>query len=263
MKHRNSKKIVLDQAITTNKRNNALNDDRELITDKYTLSVADWRKVKDESNSFEISEECELVENRWLLTFRPFARDYDLEGYASVWVTNLSKNEIKASYSMRIKNNRNDDIIFTDPEGMIKFESFGSGNDQWGTDEFIQTKSLIDDLSGFIIEDSIKIELEISRYVKNRTRDTLLMKAIADSKVETDLLAIANDDILPYRLKYAVAQSEQLKQLEDTLVDTRITSIYNKSQEEENISVINHNNTILRRPTYYGLGAQDGDSNVW
>ena len=208
-------------------------DGKELVSQSKLLVFRDWAEHSCYSD-FEGREEFTLLGNRWALLFKPIASEYDdlAEGQASILLMNLNvAAPATVSYQLMLKNQLglNEDVVFSDPEGFVTFAPHdgANGDDAWGSDEFCPTQWLQDAAMGFIQDDSVAIEVTLSKYASTSiSKDSTLMRAIEDSKEEEELLAIANEDIEPFRLKYEVSAQVKLQQQEDELVSTRNASMH-------------------------------------
>jgi len=213
-------------------------DAKEVITQSKTVVLRDW-DAHSCYGDFEAREEFSLLGNRWALLFRPIGCEYDelSDGQASVMLVNLNASaSATVSYQLTLKNQlgMREDVVFSDPEGFLIFAPHGSGggcDDAWGCDEFCPTVWVQDAAFGFIKDDTVAIEVTVSKYASTAiSKDNTLMRAIEDSKEEEELLAIADEDIEPFRLKYEVSAQAKLQQQEDDLVTTRNAAMHRQQQ---------------------------------
>jgi hypothetical protein len=152
--------------------------DEDIISEKFTFLIKNWSQQK-ERCGLETTSECCLCEIDWLVTFK--GSDFHSE-YASIFITNLSARSITASYFFTIKNEvTSKDVTFSDPEESVTFDPDGGGDDTWGSDEFLLSSNLLDDSYGFVIEDSIEIEIEVQICGIVKSSATVLSQAIENS----------------------------------------------------------------------------------
>ena len=153
--------------------------DEDIISEKFLFKIENWAN-RSNKDGFQLSSECSLCDNNWLITFK--GTDYHTD-YSSVHITNLSSRRLRASYLITMKNLRSEnDITFADPEETVIFEVDEDGDNSWGCDELILSSDLRDNESGFIHDDSIQIEIEIKICGILKSSSTLLSQAIESAK---------------------------------------------------------------------------------
>lgn len=123
---------------------------------------------------------------------------FDNQHYLSVQLANLFDGDIYTKYSLTLKNHINPrhNVSWTDPEGVIVFQSKKTGNNNWGNDEFILVHE-IDDREGFIIDKNIQIEVDMRIYGREDINaNKALVDAIELANGEHDLIKLANEDLI-------------------------------------------------------------------
>lgn len=208
-------------------------EEQELVSETKQVFLTNWNTSNCYSD-FEAREEFSMLGTKWCLVFKPISSEYDgADGFATIMLSNISEEPITASYCLTMKNQMglNDDVSFTDPEKFVVFDVQGCGDDGWGTDEFMSTLWLQDDSYGFIQDDAVCLEITINTYANaSKSKDSVLMKAIEESKEKDDLLTLADEDIEPFRLKYEMSAAAKLHFQEDTLLRTRCDDISRKEK---------------------------------
>jgi hypothetical protein len=165
------------------------------LNESITLQFHNLTIDQEFSANHAISEEFYLCGNSWRLLIYPIGVDDD-SAYAAVRLKNSSNKRVIASYIIKLKSTRkvSDDVVFTDPEGVIRFDAHG-GNDQWGTDEFAPCRWLIEESYGFLHEDCLTVEIEIEVYGVVELDAHPLTKAIERAAETKDLIALADRDL--------------------------------------------------------------------
>jgi hypothetical protein len=193
---------------------------QELVSEKVSFAIENWGETKSTEN-YQFQKDLVLCDRPWRFIFRSHSDYYESES-ASVYIENRSSDNVIASYSITLKNQLevNPDIEFTDPDGLIRFEASGGADDRWGTDDFVESVMLSDEEYGYIGNDALQFEVEIRTQGNIQAREGTLMRAIEQGNESDDLIAIANEDIEPFKMKYTISQATLIKQQEDAIVRT-------------------------------------------
>ena len=159
-----------------------------------------------------------LCGSMWSLCVYPIGID-DTSEYISVRLVNMSPDEVFATYFLSIKNQKGGkDHTWKDPEGIVLFSGEKEGDNAWGSDEFIslQELSLRDD---FTANESITFEVEMEVFGRDYLKTETLSKAILDTAEKSDIIKLADEEILELTKKLPVLRnSVAQKKQEDGIV---------------------------------------------
>lgn len=149
----------------------------------------------------------------WCVTVYPHGIDEASE-FVSVRLVNLSPEEVYASYTLILKNQKGGkDHSWKDPEGIVLFSAEQDGDNAWGCDDFIPVQDMVltDD---YTANDKIVIEAIVEVYGRDHLKTETLSQAIQDSNEKADIIKLADQEIhelakkLPV-LRDSVAQKRQ------------------------------------------------------
>lgn len=169
----------------------------------------------------------------WSLSVYPSGIDETSE-YLSVRLVNLSPEEVFASYSISIKNQKGgEDHTWKDPEGIVLFSGKVEGDNAWGCDEFIPLQELFlsDD---YTANENITFQVEIEVFGRDYLKTETLSKAILDTAEKGEIIKLADEEILELTKKLPVLRD----------------SVAQKKQEDGLVKTIGRIATAPPRPTY-------------
>lgn len=177
----------------------------------------------------------ELCGNLWQLLIYPIGIDPKIsdDGIVAVRLVNMSNESVRAAYCITIKSRirGKDDLVFSDPEGIVLFEPNGK-NDQWGTDDLISTVELMDPILGLYLEDKIIINLELELFQDIAIDLSPLSKAINGAEDSKDLIKLAKNDLKHILKKLPVQKSseESVMKQQDVLLKHMLSTNDNDSK---------------------------------
>jgi hypothetical protein len=188
-----------------------------------------------------------LCGSEWSLVLSP-VRDID-EEFLAVHLVNHSDSELFAAYKFTIKNQiaDNEDLVWSDPEGVVRFSSVWEGDNEWGCDDLISMDELDSEHSEFVSDRHIHLEVELEVYRDERIHyesaaDGAASDSEQDSEVaiegeasqvatslqtasleQAELMALAKEDISSILKKLSKGRdSDEQKMQEDRIVRNRL-----------------------------------------
>lgn len=215
--------------------NGNANCNANIISDTYTFEINGCSSLRclKPSEILE-SDEFRSCGNIWKIHFYPkgnseYNSDNESDCYVSCHLVNMSNREVTFGYKFSLLNQRTRKLERTweDPEGMITFGAFGSGYENWGTDDLFLQSIIHRDSDvncDYIQNDRMMIVAEVFGMIdlnRNRLReainesaDTDTLMRLADSEFEhiKGALTIVNEASLLTKNRYQ----------QNNLVDFRI-----------------------------------------
>lgn len=172
------------------------------LSETYLFNIEHWSDFDDliAGEKF-TSDHFVLCGTEWELQLYPKGIDdkFSDEEVTSVacHLVHVSDKSVRCRYTFTVLNNisptRN--ISWSDPEGIITFSDRRSGNSVWGTEELIDLNYLQDEAEGFILEDCVKIAVEVEIYGAVDIDSHPLTKAIESAAETKDLIALADSEL--------------------------------------------------------------------
>jgi speckle-type POZ protein len=166
---------------------------------KYQLVVENFSGLPD-SDSIQ-SPDFSLNGNKWQLRIYPNGKDVATSGFVSCYLINKTNRDLRAKYKLTIVNqrSRNDDKSHAS-SGVYVFLALSEQFDSWGVDNLMLSKTLFNQESGFLVNDTIIFEAEVTCYGKLEevpiSQSTLLLPTLAISpsfSLSSSLKALWND----------------------------------------------------------------------
>jgi hypothetical protein len=167
----------------------------------------------DQEYNFATSTSQTACGTTWCINVYPNGVDETSE-YISVKLVNLSSEEVYASYTLCLKNQKGgQDHVWKDPEGIVLFSSVEDGDNAWGCDDFIPVQDMY--LSDkYVANERITIDVLLEVYGRDHLKTETLSQAIQDTTEKSDIIKLADQEIhelakkLPV-LRDSVAQKRQ------------------------------------------------------
>jgi hypothetical protein len=157
----------------------------------------------------------------WCVSVHPNGIDETGE-YLSLRLVNLSPDEVFASYTLILKNQKGGaDKRWKDPEGIVLFSAKEEGDNSWGCDEFISVQEIYTG-DEFTANEKIIIEVQIEVYGREHLKTEVLSQAIQDTAEKTEIIKLADEEIYELAKKLPVLRdSVAQKKQEDGILKSR------------------------------------------
>lgn len=114
------------------------------------------------------------------------------------------------------------DIVFRDPERIVKFSKCSDGDNEWGSEDFVESATLHAEHSPYTCFDEITFRIDVEVFGRDDLNKEVLSSAVLGASETKEIMKIADEEVnevvkkLP-ALRNSVAQKKQ----EDNIVKAR------------------------------------------
>lgn len=159
----------------------------------------------------------------WSLRVYPNGCWDDSDTLAAKLVNN-STSGIEISYILTLVNQTSEanNIAWSDPEDLMKFEGVG-GNNEWGAEDLIPLSELNNKQNGFVVNNTVIFRVYMEVYDVVDIDSYPLTKAIENSADTKDLLKLADEDLSHVIDKVPLGKQNDVNKQQDNLLRYRFS----------------------------------------